>query len=242
MVHRFLLLDAGNTRLKAAIYEGGKSVESWVFQNHDLKEASGMLNNSLFEAVMVSNTAADEVEFKSWFPSHPVFFLNESQYNGIKWAYANPQTIGKDRLAALIGASKLHPDKNISIVDAGTCLTIDFLSKDRNHLGGIISPGLKMRLSAMHHFTGKLPEVSENEMIGTIGKTTESCMAAGAVMGMIAEIEFHLLHQNRMENSTFELILTGGDAIFLAHRLKPANFVVPDIVFQGMNAVLAGLV
>lgn len=242
MNHRFLFIDAGNTFLKAAIYEEGLAQTFWKFEKPDWPKAITVLRSAGFEAVLISNNATDDREFDGWFEGRPVYFLNSTQYPGIRWAYQHPGTLGKDRLAALIGAAELLPGKNICVADAGTCLTLDFLSKDGVHLGGIISPGLKMRFSAMHFYTGKLPLISEKEYVAEIGKSTESCMAAGAVMGMVAEMEYHFYQQSAGLSDGMELLLTGGDAIFLAHRLKPANFVVADIVFQGMNAVLTRLV
>jgi len=242
MPKRFLLIDAGNSHLKAAIYENGTSIQIRRFQNAELNTAKEVLMNEDFDAVMVSSTSVDETLFETWFPGMKIHFLKADQFPEIRWAYSNPDSIGKDRVAAVIGAIKLHPQKNVCVADAGTCLTLDFITKEKLHLGGIISPGLKMRFTAMHSHTGKLPLVSEDDFTGQMGSSTESCMAAGAVFGIISEIEYHLEMQSKQQNAQFDLILTGGDANYLAQRIKPANFVVSDIVFQGMNAALASLV
>lgn len=242
MSERFLLIDAGNSRLKAALYENNTRIESWVFPNSEMEEALSLITQSRFSAILISSTAADETWFQSRLGSHRIYFFHHHLVTDLKIAYSDPDRIGKDRLAAMVGSRILYPGKNICVVDAGTCLTLDGLLADGTHLGGIISPGMKMRFASMQYYTERLPLSSENEMVGQLGNSTLSCLASGCVFGLVAEIEYH---QNRLRegwNQHFELILTGGDAIFLAQRIKPANFVVPDLVFQGMNAVLARLV
>jgi type III pantothenate kinase len=242
MSERFLLIDAGNSRLKAALYENNIPIESWVFPNSEMEEALSFILLSEFSAILVSSTAANESWFQSRLGAHRLYFFHHHQIKDLKIAYSEPDSIGKDRLAAMAGARILYPGKNICVADAGTCLTLDGLLADGTHLGGIISPGMKMRFASMEYYTERLPLASENELVGEFGDSTLRCLASGGVYGLVAEIEYH---QNRLQkewNQHFELILTGGDGIFLAQRIKPANFVVPDLVFQGMNAVLARLV
>jgi type III pantothenate kinase len=236
------LIDAGNSRLKAALYSNGQKIQFWEFLNENLSGAKHQIGNPEPDAILISSTHGNEEEIQSWFPGQKVFVLDHRQYSRIHWAYPNPGHMGKDRLAAIIGGSILYPEKNICVADSGTCLTLDFLKYGEKHLGGVISPGLKMRFQAMHQFTRKLPLVSENEMVDALGFTTETCMASGAVLGIVSEIEYHLQALEQKESEPFHLILTGGNAIFLAQRLKRSNFVAPDLVFQGMNAVLANLV
>jgi len=207
-----------------------------------MEEALSVIVQTGFMAILVSSTAADESWFQSRLGTHHLYFLHHQLIPELKIAYSQPENIGKDRLAAMAGALILNPGKNICVVDAGTCLTLDGLLSDGTHLGGIISPGMKMRFTSMEYFTERLPLSSENEVVGQLGDSTLRCLASGGVYGMVAEIEYHLSNLQEAHNQSFELILTGGDAIFLAQRIKPANFVVPDLVFQGMNAVLARLV
>jgi type III pantothenate kinase len=236
------LIDAGNSRLKAALFENNIRIESWVFPNSEMEVALSVITQTELKAILVSSTAAGENWFQSRLGSFRLYFFHHQLIKDIKIAYSEPESIGKDRLAAMEGARILYPGKNICVVDAGTCLTIDGLLSDGTHLGGIISPGMKMRFKAMQYFTERLPLSSENEIVGEFGNSTMGCMASGGVYGIVAEIEYHKKRLQEDWNQPFELILTGGDAIFLAQRIKPANFVVPDLVFQGMNAVLARLV
>jgi len=243
MAKQFLVLDDGNSRLKGAQFSNGALICSWTIPEKTKEHLPKEWLETKWDGILVSSTKRDEKELQGWFEGQKVLFLNHRQVNQVELAYKeNPAELGKDRLAGLVGAATLFPKENVCIVDAGTCLTIDFLTADARHLGGIISPGISMRFEAMHTLTGKLPLVTESHFTPSLGTSTRTCMASGVVYGLQSEIEFHLESVCRTFNEDFRLILTGGNAIFLAHRLKHANFVVSDLVFQGMYAVLANLV
>lgn len=236
-----LLIDAGNTRLKCWQLLDGVVTQKLIFGSETLSEAAPFFAENRWDNVLICNTGQSDQDLRNHFVYSPVQFIGPESLPGFRWAYSQPENLGKDRIAALIGANKLMPKKNICVADAGTCLTLDAMDFSGNHLGGTISPGLKMRLSAMHEKTKNLPLSSEKEAFNSRGNTTLSCLAAGAVWGMVAEIEFQF---NQIEKDGFSdpiLFLTGGDAEILAHRLKVPNFVSTDLVFQGMIAVLASL-
>ena len=237
-----MILDAGNTRLKFWEMEENTLVRMVLFDNFEQKAVHDFIASQGWHSVLISNTGWKDEIIGSWFPNSAVYFLNHQQSFGIQWAYPSADQLGKDRMAGLIGASFLYPKKNICVVDLGSCMTLDCLSYEKIHLGGIIAPGMKMRFRAMHEFTSKLPLSSENELLEYFGNSTQSCLAAGSVWGLVAEIESHFF---RFKSDGFEdpiLILTGGDADFLARKIKVHNFVVSDLVFQGMFAVLASLI
>jgi len=243
MAKQFLVMDEGNTCLKAAWFSNGHLIYSWNIPGGKTENFPEEWVKTQWDGIMVSSTKRKEDEFLEWFNGQKIQFLDHTQVKNIDLAYKeNAADLGKDRLAALAGTLALFPNENVCIADAGTCLTIDFLTSDARHLGGIISPGLNMRFEAMHTFTGKLPLVSKENFNTPLGTSTQSCMASGVVLGMQSEIEFHLESVQAACNEDFRLILTGGNAIFLAQRIKRANFVVSDLVFQGMYAVLANLV
>jgi type III pantothenate kinase len=154
---------------------------------------------------------------------------------GIIWAYSDLTRLGRDRMAAIMGARSMFPDSNLVVADAGTCLTVDYMASDGQHLGGFISPGYQMRLQAMHTFTNALPLINRNKLYQLFpGKSTEECMEAGALTGLIAELEWHfrqgVFHSHKAEIR----ILTGGDAKDLAHHLKESTFVAEDLIFRGL--------
>src|SRR5205085_7383734 len=102
--------------------------------------------------------------------------INLSSLNDLllpfKNLYKTPTTLGRDRVANVAAAVNLFPQKNILIIDAGTCLKFDFVDSKRKYHGGSISPGLLMRFKSLNHFTGNLPFVQYKKSKKIVGQTT----------------------------------------------------------------------
>lgn len=234
----FLLIDSGNTRTKAAIYQDDKQLQFWTFENTALQSARIVLSSLEVKGVLLADSGGFGTEILSWFPHVSARVLMPDLNLGIHWAYENPALLGQDRRAGMMGALARFPDVNLCVVSAGTCLTVDFLRHDRIHLGGVISPGLEMRLKAMNEFTSRLPYVPKNKALIYPGISTETCIAGGAVWGGVMEVEAHFSMAATFGVGTWKLVLTGGDADFLARRIKADNFVAPNLVLEGLNAVV----
>lgn len=155
----------------------------------------------------------------------------------IKIGYATPETLGLDRIAAVVGAVMQCPDKAVLIVDAGTCVTYDLLTADGTFAGGNIAPGIRLRLRAMHEHTGKLPLIDDAGETPEIGFSTETAMRAGAVLGVAYEIEGYIARLNKVYPDLF-VFLTGGDALKLAAKIKSRIFVDENLVLTGLNRIL----
>ena len=112
----------------------------------------------------------------------------------IRNGYDTPETLGQDRLAAAVGANTICPGENLLIIDAGSAITYDFLSREGEYVGGNIAPGLKMRFTILHRMTKKLPqvEVDENELIPLFGKNTRDAIAAGVIRGVAYEVKGYI--------------------------------------------------
>ncbi len=142
-----------------------------------------------------------------------------------------------DRLAGVCGAIELFKETDTLVIDAGTCITYDFVDKQKNYFGGSISPGLKMRFKAVHTFTAKLPLVDSANAVGLIGDSTESSIQSGVINGMIAEIEGIIMrYQDKYPG--LRVILCGGDTAFFENKLKASIFAAPDLVLIGLNSIL----
>jgi len=241
---QYLLIDIGNSYIKSAVYQGDTLLKRISIQKNEEEKIESIIANGRIAAILISTSGKSSLEenLQINFPSIPVFHLNYTQAKDLKLAYLQPENLGKDRIAAMLGAQNVRPEKNICVVQAGTCLTIDLLLRDGKHLGGSISPGLRMRFNSMHQFTAKLPLSNENEILGPFGNSTLSCLASGVIYGMVAEIEFQFEAFKKQIDQDIELILTGGDVNNLATRLKHSNFVAPDLVFLGMLKVLKSLI
>ena len=167
--------------------------------------------------------------FNSLFLTHktPIPILND---------YKTIETLGKDRLAGIIGANASFPNKNILLIDAGSCITFDFFL-ERKYCGGRISPGLQMRYNALHTFTNQLPQVSISDIHFAFGKDTNSSIISGVQKGAIDEMDA-VITDFRKENKDSIVILCGGDHNFFDKHLKNSIFADPFVVLKGLNIIL----
>lgn len=157
----------------------------------------------------------------------------------IKNCYQTPHTLGMDRLAAALGAWQHFPRQHSLVIDAGTCVTYDFVTASGEFLGGMITPGLQMRLQAMHAFTARLPLASGDfsEKPPFIGQNTVDAMRSGAFHGLTEEIN-GIITRYQSVFGRFNILLTGGDALFFDKTVKQINFVNENLVLDGLKAAL----
>jgi type III pantothenate kinase len=155
----------------------------------------------------------------------------------IRNLYKTPETLGKDRLAAVVGAYSLFPGRDILVIDAGTALTVDFIDREGNYHGGNISPGLNMRFRALHDDTEKLFLQTQTDDYEMIGDTTASAIISGVQYGIIFEINAYVDHFVK-KYPTLVTILTGGDTNFFANKIEKHIFAVPNLVFIGLERIV----
>lgn len=234
-----LTIDIGNTRAKTGLFAGPDLLERRVWENENLPEIISYATNHQVQNVILSTVGKPidptlEAELSQRF-----FYLQLTHQTllPIRNAYSTPETLGKDRLAAVIGAWQLHPGEHCLVVDAGTCITYDLLRADGVYLGGNISPGLAMRFRAMHEFTARLPLVDRSEQIALVGTSTETALRIGGQMGMTLEID-GFIRLLRDQYGSLRVLMTGGDAEFFAKVSKSEIFVNSDLVLTGLNKIL----
>lgn len=234
-----LAIDIGNTRVKYGWFDEGRLVEKAIDHEVSSKNILERATNHPVKNVILSSVgAALKPEEERFFEEHFFFIqLTASTPIPIINKYRTPETLGKDRLAAVIGAFDQYPGKTNLVIDAGTCITFDLIDAEGRFKGGNISPGLTMRLKAMHHFTAKLPLVSLEKTSNWLGYDTDSALKNGAQWGTIFEIEA-FCGRCVEKYGSINVILTGGDANFLAKNLKRKIFVNHDLVLIGLNKIL----
>jgi type III pantothenate kinase len=231
-----LVIDYGNSSAKVGIFDGPNLREKHVFPKPEgLQE---FLKKSTAENFIISSVNVDPKEVSSWaVHAKKKFILHPALPLPIKNLYATPETLGVDRIAGACGGHQQFLNQNCLIIDAGTCITYDFIDLRGNYHGGGISPGLSMRFQAVHTFTAKLPLVKPEENIAFIGNTTESCIQSGIINGMIEEID-GLIQKYHGKFPGLKVILCGGDALFFENKLKASIFALPELVLSGLNSIL----
>jgi type III pantothenate kinase len=232
-----LTVDVGNTRIKAAVFEGDILLEHFVFVKEELqKNIKNILkkftNTAHLVVASVGNVAKEsflefEKEVEVHFVSHndPFPFVN---------GYETPQTLGIDRMVLAAGATLQFPGQNRLVIDAGTCVTFDFINESDEYLGGAIAPGLQLRYKSLHDFTAKLPLLSLESPEAVVGRSTTESIHSGVVNGLVYEID-GFIDEYRAICSNFIIILTGGDTEFLAKRLKNTIFANSNFLIESLN-------
>ena len=166
-----------------------------------------------------------------------VWFSNQTPMPiGIK--YSTPHTLGCDRLAAAIGAADKAPARNLLVIDAGSAITIDFVDKEGNFRCGNISPGIKMRLKALHKFTARLPLVNKEGDTPALGYDTETAIRSGVIRGICHEIDGYINEIRENYGDVF-VFLTGGDEKTLIYNIKNRIFADKFLVAKGLNKILS---
>jgi type III pantothenate kinase len=237
-VHKKLIIDFGNTLQKLAVFDGKDLILKEVFQ--ELKPGALIRfieKNGPFHGIILSSVSNHPLELEKVLSQSGKFILLDAQ-TPVPFInlYQTPESLGRDRIAAVTGAWSLFPGINILTIDAGTCITYDMLTKSGEYLGGGISPGIRMRFQAMHTFTGKLPLIEPGDFDELIGRSTSESLLSGVYSGVTAEIrELIRLYKEKFDDLT--VILTGGDYQFLHNKLKINIFAVPDLVLLGLNEI-----
>ena len=236
----FLSVDICNSRTKLGLFENRELLQIDNLPNDILSKNQSLFTRHEISAAIVSsvNKKAEEIlELDRIFPS--LIRISHKTPLPIKIEYETPDTLCKDRIAAVVGAQMLFPFQAILVIDAGTCVTYDFLTAEKSYLGGAISPGVQLRLNSMNQYTNQLPLLNwgQENRPKTIGSSTISSMLSGVVNGLISEMNGFILDYKR-QFPDLKIVLSGGDAIFFEKELKNGIFADQNLVLKGLNEIL----
>ncbi len=233
-----LIVDIGNTRVKYALMEGQKILLERSSEAFDAAAVAPLIEGRGVEEAIVASTRGDESVVSEELRRMGLRVLCFGPDTEVPLAsdYLTPQTLGRDRLAAAVGADVLYPGRALLVVDFGTAITCDLLS-EHTFRGGFISPGMQMRFRALNEFTARLPRVEPHGEEIVCGRTTESCIEGGVMQGIRYEIEGHIARFGQ-KNEDLLVIFTGGDAKHFAKQIKNAIFADCDLVLLGLNRIL----
>ncbi len=188
------------------------------------------------EGIVVSSTIGYPDQLRETLNQDNVIYLDSQTSIPIVNAYHTPATLGPDRLAAAIGAHAKCPDTDILVIDMGTAITYDYVSRDGTYLGGNIAPGIDMRFKALHDYTAKLPLVSKDGELSYIGTTTETAIRAGVILGVKYEIEGYI-REFMSKSGNVSVFLTGGSALHFEDSIKRCIFADEFLVHEGLYAI-----
>jgi len=236
-----LVIDLGNTRAKLALFEGKIMKEQFSFeprislaQLQKVFKSAPAINKTIVSSVInhakeISNFLSNHTQHLQFDVSTKIPIINK---------YGSPETLGKDRLAAAIGAHSLYKGFPVLVIDAGTCIKTDFVNARGEYIGGSISPGINMRFKALNQYTDKLPMLNVDKNYHSLtGNNTSQSILSGVQNGVLYEVK-GFIDGYLKQYPDLKIVLTGGDAAFFELELKNHIFVCPELVLIGLNEIV----
>ncbi len=241
-----LIVDMGNTSVKVARMRQGEVVARATADDFSPSLLEGCPEP--IERAIVSSTRGEAREVVAALEERGIRTLcfTPATPVPIEIGYLTPETLGRDRVAAAVGAASCYPGEDLLIIDCGTAVTVDRVERlpegGHRFAGGFISPGAWLRFRALNDYTAALPllgpEGWEEEASPLPGRTTEEAIKRGVMTGLQMEIEGHI-EASRQKNQKIRVIFTGGEAKFFVKRIKNTIFANRDLVLYGLDRILA---
>lgn len=235
-----LIIDAGNTQIKWAVFNGEKLIGKNTADYASFQSTMAFVFKefSAIDKIILSSVGHFPLEYvevlKVYAPLHILTYESKLPF---KNSYQTPKTLGVDRIALVSAAVRRFPNKNCLIIDAGTCITYDFIDSKNHYLGGAISPGIRLRYKVLHNLTAKLPLLETKSPKSVIGRNTDEAIHSGVINGVCKEID-GIIDNYKLNYPDLTVILTGGDSKFLSKKLKSTIFANPNFLLEGLNFIL----
>lgn len=233
-----LLIDIGNTSAKIVVSKDGEFVhferlaESWFTVFHRLQQ------NFSPDEIVISSVAGPDEELntallETHLPTKRIAWDTPCPFKDVKGV---PEGYGADRIAADFGAFAQDSINPILVIDAGTCITYDLFNADGKIIGGVISPGVQLRLKAMHDHTALLPLIQAEENAPLYGMTTKDCLLAGAIQGARFEV-IGFIREISKQMPNLHVFLTGGNNFPIPDDISCQVTHDPYLVLRGLDTI-----
>jgi type III pantothenate kinase len=239
-----LVIDIGNTYTKIAVFKLDELLAVEQFETVNQHTLDSFLNNYTINRAIVSSVKKQVEQWQTDLGAKiPLTHFKASLTSKIRNHYLTPDTLGTDRLAAVIGANHIYPDVSSLVINGGTCITYDYIDAGANYFGGSISPGLNMRYKAVNYYTAGLPLIDTNVAFNAAyGNDTETAIRSGVQNGIKYEL-IGFIESYKNNSPKLNIILSGGDSIFFDTLLKNSIFapyikIEPYLVLKGLNAAI----
>ncbi|NDV47652.1 type III pantothenate kinase [Paludibacter sp. 221] len=234
-----LCIDQGNSRTKIGVFEQDNLIESQTFDYFSFEDIGALFHKYRDLSTIFSTVVKPDEKVIAYLKEKSLSFIELTHETKvpINNQYKTPETLGKDRLAGVVGASFLKPHTDILVVDIGSAITFDFIDSTGVYRGGNISPGIGIRLRGLHEFTQKLPLVEAKQTNELLGSDTQSAILSGVMYGIVFEIDGYI-DELRKEHPLLSTFLTGGSTFYFVNKLKNAIFANENLILTGLNRIL----
>jgi type III pantothenate kinase len=233
-----LTIDVGNNQTKIGVFDGEKIIQYQNYAPLTINDVKELFQSYKIENAIIADVAFYDMAIDDFLRSNTCFIkLSHETKMPVALKYLTPETLGRDRIATAAAAVDLFPGSNCLVIDAGTSITYDIITAEKEFLGGGISPGISMRFKALHNFTARLPLLKKEPIDYLTGKNTEQSILSGVINGTVGEM-IYIIDSYSKIYPDLQVLLTGGDAPFFESRLNYKIFAVPNLVLRGLNKIL----
>lgn len=234
-----LCIDQGNSSTKIGLFEKDNLVHCFTFTCLNIETLKEIFKRHTIENAILCSVTNSDTNLLTFLHSNCKLFINLDHHTKVPIVnhYQTPETLGKDRLAAVVGACYLKPASALLIIDAGTAITYDVVDEELNYWGGNISPGIQLRLRALHEFTKKLPMVEAQQTEQLLGNNTSTAILSGVMQGIVFEMNGYI-DTIKIKYPQLSVFLTGGSTFYFDTKLKNTIFAEKNLVLIGINRIL----
>lgn len=232
-----LTIDQGNSSAKVAVWNGADIIFDACFKQFKREDITNLITQfPLIDKAIYCSVTEEGKEIIRLLNERNIktLILDHSTLLPISNAYKTPQSLGRDRIAAAVGAWSNHKNKDILVIDLGTAITYDVVTAEGCYIGGNIAPGITMRLEALHNYTSRLPLVEPNGNCPLWGEDTTTAIRSGVLNGVVGEI----YHYKKQLLQSPVVVLTGGNATIIESMLDFAPEIDHHLVTRGLNSIL----
>lgn len=235
-----LAIDQGNSAAKVAMFDGQTLLWAKRYDRLSPDDIRRLTRGQSVRGAIYSSVSHTQAGLRDTLQSTAATTVELDHLTPMPMAieYATPETLGHDRIAAAAGALEACQGQDCVVIDAGTALTLDTVTADGRYRGGNISPGLNMRLEALHHYTSRLPKVSPEGQTPLIGSDTQTAIRSGVEIGLACEIDGYIQRVTDLSGKEPAVIVTGGDCHTVAALMKTPAMVDENLVMRGLNRIL----
>lgn len=250
-----LAIDAGNTNIVFAVYDGetircqwrtvtqaSRTADEYAVVLKSLMELNGFSFADFDGAIIATVVPAALFDLRelcrNYFKLEPLVIGDPAVKLGLKVLTIRPESVGADRLINSVAAHSQYGGSLI-IVDFGTATTFDIVNADGDYEGGVISPGINLSAEALHKAAAMLPRVAVTRTLSVIGKDTVPAMQSGLYWGYIGLIEGIVRRVKAEYGEPMTVIATGGLGRVFYRQTPVIDHYDPDLTIRGLTQIYA---
>ena len=237
-----LAVDVGNSNISFGLFEGRRLVKKTCLPTYDnevMRKAIRTFSGHEINAVLICSVVP-KIEkrlasaLRKEYGVKPLFLGREIRVP-IRNLYKRPRQVGQDRLVNAYAAF-LRYMSAVVVVDFGTAVTFDIVSKSGAYLGGVILPGIELSLEALSEKAALLPRITLKKAPSILGRTTSESMASGIYYGFAAMCDGLVKKLRKDLRTDFKVIATGGDARVVTKQSALIKNIDVDLTLKGINS------